>query len=125
MAQQWPLCPRELASGVPLEFPLVLPENPRKGPGGLHVPGLLTPVTVRGRWQGSRVSEDGSSRWHRAPARPQSSVVWPGLLGDPQLGAVLWRAAGRHGQALHGLPLVLLSLVVEQDAGRHQDGAHG
>lgn len=41
------LCPRKLVSGVPLEFPLVLPENPRKGPGGLHVPGLLTPVTVR------------------------------------------------------------------------------
>lgn len=69
------LRPRKLASGIPFKFPLVLPENPRKGQGRLHGPGLLTlAVTVgvgvaRGqRGQGSRVSEDGSSAWHRAPA---------------------------------------------------------
>lgn len=69
------LRPRKLASGIPFKFSLVLPENPRKGQGRLHVPGLLTPpVTVRvgvargQRGQGSHVSEDGSSVWHRAPA---------------------------------------------------------
>lgn len=51
--------------------------------------------------------------------------MWSGVLGDQRLHVVLWCLAGGCGQALHGLPLVLLGLIVEQDADHHQDGANG
>lgn len=41
------------------------------------------------------------------------SVVLSGVRGDQRLGAVLWGLAGSCSQALHGLLLVLPSLVVE------------
>lgn len=41
------------------------------------------------------------------------SVVLSRVRGDQRLGAVLWCLAGSCSQALHGLLLVLPSLVVE------------
>lgn len=119
--------------GSPFEFLLVLTENPREGQGRLHTPGLRTPAVTRGGpgcpWSRdpalARTAAARGSPGPRHPLRLQSSVVWPGVLGDQRLCAVLWWPAGSRGQALHGLSLVLLGLVVEQDANCHQDGADG
>lgn len=119
--------------GSPFAFLLVLTENPREGQGRLRTPGLRTPAVTRKRLGCPWSRDPASARtaaargslgpWH--PLRLQSSVVWPGVLGDQRLCAVLRRAAGSRGQALHGLSLVLLGLVVEQDTDCHQDGANG
>lgn len=41
------------------------------------------------------------------------SVVWPGVLGEQQLRAAIRGLGGGRGQALHGLALLLLGLIVE------------
>lgn len=134
---QWQLwsVPQGLTSGTPIRAPTALTERPRKERERLATRTSHTRTVTRGargptpaiqgageakgvpHWQGAA--------WCAAPLRLRGSVVWPGVRGEQRLRAAVWGLAGGRSQALHGLPLLLLGLVVEQDSGCHQHGAHG
>lgn len=127
---QWQLC-----SPTQFKFLPVLTHSPRKKQKRLPtLPPTMT-MTHGARWSHTRCPRGGrgkggppSAKKRRGggvvPSWLRGSVVWPGVLGEQWLRAAIRGLGGGRGQALHGLALLLLGLIVEQDASCDQHGAH-
>lgn len=127
------LCPRELTSGISVQGAVCFDKTQERAGKAAHAMawspapvtwgGWASPCLVSGGRRGESHIREQESSGGCLGAPGHRSVVRSGVLGDQGLCTAL-RAGGR-GQALHGLPLALLGLVVHQDAGRHQDSADG
>lgn len=124
---QWQLC-----SPTQFKFLPVLTLSPRKKQKKLPtLPPTMT-MTRGARWSHTRCPRGGRGkggpRQRRSggvvPPWLRGSVVWPGVLREQRLRAAIRGLGGGRGQALHGLALLLLGLIVEQDTSCDQYGAH-